>query len=140
MKVERKVSNSMVKTPATPIQDNKALAKEWYDKGLAEETDMNKKINMSKAIQLDPNYAQPYYTRGWAKGQLGNYSEAIADYDKAIQLDPTLNDAYHNRGAPEAAQLGKYIESIADYDKAIQLDPKYAKAYNNRGVSKKRIR
>ncbi len=71
MKVERKVSNSTVGTPATPKQDNKALAKEWFDKGLEEKTDMNKKIEFyTKAIQLEsiPNYGQSILTnRGLSK-------------------------------------------------------------------------
>ncbi|MBK6996250.1 MAG: tetratricopeptide repeat protein [Lewinellaceae bacterium] len=139
MKVERKVSNSMVKTPTTPKQDNKALAKEWYDKGVAEETDMNKKIEYyTKAIQLDPTYSSAYNNRGNSKYNLDKYVEAIADYDKTIQLDPNYAIAYNNRGASKK-ELGKYAESILDYDKAIQSDPNYTNAYNNRGVSKKEL-
>jgi len=133
MKVERKVSNTAVLPPTIPKQDNKALAKEWFDKGLAEKTDMNKQIEFyTKAIQLDPNYKDAYNNRGIAKYNLGKYTEAITDYDKAIQLDPNYKAAYNNRGISKN-NLGKHTEAITDYDKAIQLDPNYKDAYNNRG-------
>jgi len=133
MKVERKVSNTAVLPPTIPKQDNKALAKEWFDKGLAEKTDMNKQIEFyTKAIQLDPDYKDAYNNRGIAKYNLGKYTEAITDYDKAIQLDPNFKEAYNNRGISKN-NLGKHTEAITDYDKAIQLDPNYKAAYNNRG-------
>ena len=135
MKVERKVSNTAVLPPTTPKQDNKALAKEWYDKGLSEKTDMNKQIEFyTKAIQLDPNYKDAYNNRGISKKNLGRYTEAITDYDKAIQLDPNYKDAYNNRGVSKY-NLSKYTEAITDYDKAIQLDPNYAKAIASKGCS-----
>ncbi|MFN0174233.1 MAG: tetratricopeptide repeat protein [Saprospiraceae bacterium] len=139
MKVERKVSNTILKTPVTTKQDNKELAKEWFEKGVAEKTDMNKKIEFyTKAIQLDLNYAFAYNNRGLAKSGIGKNTEAIADYDKAIQLDPNYARAYYNRGLAKN-ELSKYSEAIADYDKAIQLDPNYTKAYNNRGNAKHEI-
>ena len=135
MKVERKVSNTAVLPPTTPKQDNKALAKEWYDKGLAEKTDMNKQIEFyTKAIQLDPNYKAAYNNRGNVKYNLGKHTEAITDYDKAIQLDPNYKNAYNNRGNAKHG-LSRYTEAITDYDKAIQLDPNFAKAIANKGCS-----
>jgi len=139
MKVERKVSNTAVLPPTTPKQDNKALAKEWFDKGFAEKTDMNKKIEFyTNAIQLDPNDKDAYNNRGIVKDDLGKYTEAITDYGKAIQLDPNYKNAYNNRGNSKK-NLGKYTEAITDYDKAIQLDPNFKEAYNNRGISKNNL-
>ena len=47
---------------------------------------------------LDPNYADAYYGRGLAYGNLGELRRAIEDYDTAIRLDPNNADAYFNRG------------------------------------------
>ena len=52
-----------------------------------------------KAIELDPNYAQPTQPR-LAKAEIKQYTEAIADYDKALELDPNL----HQPTRTEASQ------------------------------------
>ena len=55
--------------------------KEEYDKAIAE---------FSRAIELDPNYAEAYYKRGVAYLRKDKYDEAIADLTKAIELDPRI--------------------------------------------------
>jgi len=90
-------------------------------------------VDYSKAIELDPKYADAYYNRGIAYKRKGNLDQAIADYSKAIELDPKLATAYNNRGIAYRAK-GNLDQAIADYTKAIELDPKNATAYNNRGI------
>ncbi len=43
-----------------------------------------------KAIQLDPDYADPYYNRGAAYYVLDQDGKAEADYAKACRLDTRL--------------------------------------------------
>ena len=43
--------------------------------------------DFDKAVQLDPDYASAYYSRGVAYGYLGEYSKADADNAKACSLD-----------------------------------------------------
>ena len=52
----------------------------------------------TKAIELNPDYADAYYNRGNAKRSLKDYYVAIADYTKAIELNPDYADAYYNWG------------------------------------------
>jgi tetratricopeptide (TPR) repeat protein len=40
-----------------------------------------------KAIQLDPELAEPYNNRGIAKLNLKVYEEAIADFTKSIEIN-----------------------------------------------------
>ena len=40
-----------------------------------------------------------YNNHGTAKGQLGHYAAAIADYDMAIHLNPDFAEVYDGRGA-----------------------------------------
>ena len=48
--------------------------------------------------QVDRDAAVTYFDQGYAKGELGQYAEAIADYDQALRLDPTYVQAYRSRG------------------------------------------
>ena len=44
----------------------------------------------SRAIELNPDYANAYYNRGIAKSKLGDHDGAEADRNRAAELDPTL--------------------------------------------------
>jgi len=44
----------------------------------------------SKAIQRNPKYARAYLRRGDIKKEMGNSSDAVADFKKAHELDPEL--------------------------------------------------
>ena len=92
----------------------------------------------TKAIEIDPNYANAYVDRGVAKDDLEDYYGAIADYTKVIEIDPNEAKAYYNRGNSKG-NLEDYKGAIADYTKAIEIDPNYAAAYNNRGYAKRKL-
>ena len=49
----------------------------------------------SKSI---PKYADAYNNRGVAYAKLGDYRQAISDYDRAIEINPEYAEAYYNRG------------------------------------------
>ena len=119
----------------------KERAKEYVQKGklyynLAKYKDAS--IYFSKAIELNPNYADTYFYRAISEDDLGKYQEAIKDYNKVIKLNPNYTIAYINRGSSKD-KLGKYKEAIKDYDIAINLNPNNAFAYNNRGNSKDKL-
>jgi hypothetical protein len=75
-----------------------------------------------------------YYNRGRAYQGLGNYRQAIEDYDRAIEIKPDYANAYYNRGHAYQG-LGNYRQAIEDYGRAIEIKPDYAEVYNNRGVA-----
>ncbi|GAH96835.1 unnamed protein product, partial [marine sediment metagenome] len=54
--------------------------------------------DFAKAIQLNPKYANAYYNRGIAYGELRQHTKAVSDYTRAIELDPKYTEAYYNRG------------------------------------------
>jgi tetratricopeptide (TPR) repeat protein len=86
----------------------------------------------SKAIELNPQYADAYSNRGNAYYDKRNYDQAIEDYSKAIELNPQYAIAYYNRGNAYYNKRN-YDQAIEDYSKAIELNPQYADAYSNRG-------
>ena len=87
-----------------------------------------------RAINLDPQNADAYSSRGVAYRELKEYQRAIADYDRAIALNQQDANTYYNRGNAYR-ELKEYRKAIADYDRAIALNPQYANAYNNRGYA-----
>jgi tetratricopeptide (TPR) repeat protein len=86
------------------------------------------------AIQITENNYTAYNMRGFFYDDLGNYRQAISNYDKSIEISPNYADAYNNRGIAYAS-LGNYKQVIDDFDRAIKINPHKAEAYYNRGVA-----
>lgn len=125
--------------PIAEADRKKKEAQQWYAKGESEysNSDYASAVdNYTKAIGLDPNYAEAYHGRGMAYDDMRKYKEAIADYDKATQLNPQHTEAYNNRGLSKY-KSGDLAGAVADLDRAIKLNPSYAIAYFNRGAVKK---
>jgi tetratricopeptide (TPR) repeat protein len=59
---------------------------------------------------------------------MGEYEQAITNFDQAIELDPVLTRAYLHRGYAYD-QLGSYNEARADFEKAQTLDPEGTQTY-----------
>jgi tetratricopeptide (TPR) repeat protein len=115
-------------------------ATDWFKKAVAL-WNGKKYINSKKAIEyldnaikLNPDYADAYYSRGFAYYDLGQYDPAIRDYNKAIRLQPKDAIAYNNRGKAYA-KLSQYKQAINDFNEAIHLQPADVNAYNNRGFA-----
>ena len=88
------------------------------------------------ALEVTDNNYLAYSNRGSTYLAIGNYKQAIADYDRAIEskMNPLFARDYSNRGAAYAA-LGNQKQAIIDYDRAIESNPKYALTYYNRGTA-----
>ena len=52
----------------------------------------------TKAIDLNPDFALTYASRGAALMKMHRIEESIADFDHAIELDPDYPKTYHLRG------------------------------------------
>ena len=66
---------------------------------------------------------------------MGQYQDAIVDFEQVIQLQPDNADAYYNRGLAKEV-LGQYQSALADFAMALRMQPDYALAYYNRGSTK----
>jgi tetratricopeptide (TPR) repeat protein/V8-like Glu-specific endopeptidase len=82
-----------------------------------------------KTLSFDPSKIdnnsfkqQSYTARGQAYDTLGQYPQAIADFDLALTLDPKHVLTYLARGQTKN-HAGKYPEAIADFELALKLDP-----------------
>jgi tetratricopeptide (TPR) repeat protein len=82
---------------------------------------------INKAIQLNPNLALAYVTRGVGNSYLpasmgGGVDLALKDFDKAISLDPKLADAYLWKGVTlrKANRVGEARQAL---QQAAKLAP-----------------
>ena len=75
-----------------------------------------------KYISINPEYYNSWYFRGSCKYALGQYEEAIKDFDKTLKLvDPEDYDSLHLRGICEF-RLGRYeYAACEDWKKAAEL-------------------
>ena len=85
---------------------------------------------LSKAIELNPQYAEAYFFRALIFGREKDYDNAIADFEKFVELDPDPIQMQRRRSqliyAARGADFGlkkDYDKAIADIERAIELDP-----------------
>jgi tetratricopeptide (TPR) repeat protein len=102
-----------------------ARSKGQYDRAIAD---------FNKAIEISPNEAMGFYSRGLAYSGKGQYDKAIADFNKAIEISPKQAMFYNDRGVAYYHK-GHHDKAVADCTKALDIDPRYADAYNNRGTA-----
>jgi tetratricopeptide (TPR) repeat protein len=93
----------------------------------------------SDVIEKNPSVTVAFYNRGVAKYNLGDYQEAIDDYDKAVELNPYYAEAYNNRGESKE-KLMDYQGAVKDFDKAIGADSDFVDAYLNRARLKAQLK
>jgi Flp pilus assembly protein TadD len=70
--------------------------------------------------------------RGNAYVALGQYQQAVEDYNAAIRLDPNFAKAYVNRGVV-LTRAHEYQKALHDFNTALDLDLKDSSVYFNRG-------
>jgi tetratricopeptide (TPR) repeat protein len=81
------------------------------------------------------NRAGTYVNRGVMRVMLGQFKEAMADYDTGLALEPDLGDGHVDRGAV-LISLKRYDEAIAEINKGIDLGQTYEHVgYYDRGVA-----
>lgn len=73
----------------------------------------------TRAIEIEPKYAEAYVKRGLAYYRLGQYKAAIADYTQTLDLKRYHADAYASRGDAYRA-LGEMQHAIADYSASLK--------------------
>jgi tetratricopeptide (TPR) repeat protein len=77
--------------PLATVLDERTVAVLYRARGTAffEANEPQRAIaDFSKAINLNPDYANAYFDRGMAQERLGATSTAIIDYRAAIHIDP----------------------------------------------------
>ena len=78
--------------------------------------------DFSRAIEINPKYAEAYFERGFAHYKNEDYKEAIADFTTAIGLNPNDDDYYYWRTVA-IEEWDDYQGMIAKWDEIKELNP-----------------
>ena len=112
-------------------EQQKLIASGWdlFEEGKYEEA--LKKFN--KAVELNPNYSEPYKGLGTSYRWLKNYDKAVYNLNKAININPDDDGTYVVLGF-SLQQLGKFEEAIKQLNKAIEINPNNDRAHRILGA------
>ena len=91
-------------------------------------------IEEKGAAADNPINLLPYYNRGSAYFDAGDYEKSIEDFTKVLFLNPGYKDAYVNRGSAYGI-LGRYGLALNDFNKALAIDPTDVAARKNRAMA-----
>src|SRR6476620_8266479 len=125
----------LVNVTASQSQTNRRLAMDYLHRGTKEleAGNLDRALtHFNHAIELDQNYAAPYFSRGLVRKRQADHAGAIIDFTRSIELSP-MAEAYLDLGATRKDQ-GDRDGAIADYNKAIEINPGYGDAFYNRAI------
>ncbi len=78
--------------------------------------------DIDKSIQLFPDFAFYYLTKGQVERDAKRYPAALGDFSKAIELQPENGHNYYRRGSTHR-EAKDYPAALADFSKAIEFKP-----------------
>ena len=90
--------------------------------------------NYTKALKINPNYAEVYFNLGVAFKDKGHINKAIENYKKALIINPSYTDVHFNLGN-SLKNINELNEAIYHYKKALELNPKHLNASINLGAA-----
>jgi protein O-mannosyl-transferase len=115
------------------VTHNNCLAHNELGKALEQQGDFDKAIfHYSKALKINPKYAEAHKNLGYILACQKHYKEAIDHYTEAIRIKPSYAEVYNNMGTVFLFQ-GNEKEAIYHYYKALRINPNYAGVYYNLG-------
>lgn len=89
-------------------------------------------VQLRKALQLKPDYADAWAELGNLLYDRGDTQGAEEAYQQALKYSPSLEGVHYNLGNL-AQGRGEWAAAIAHYQDALRCNPDYAEARNNMG-------
>ncbi len=77
----------------------------------------------SRAIDLNPQMFQAYFSRGLLHLKAGDATAALADFEQTVSMVPGFAQGFLQRGLARE-QLGNAKEAREDFDRAARMDPR----------------
>ena len=122
------VKKSLAKNP----MDLKLLFQRGYILYQLEKYETAKDV-FSKAIEVEPNFAEGFNARSIVNHALGKFSDAIYDCEHALSINPKYKEALLNLARAQQ-ELHQHDEALNNYTKAIDLDQKYFNGFLGRAL------
>ena len=118
---EEIVKNIVSHTPVASAIDNKRTGKEY----LGGPDNDQAIVYCTKSLELDPQDADTYNTRGVAFYEAHDYDRAILDFTRAIEINPQWARLYAHRGDSYMG-IKDCERAIEDYYQCLRINQKYA--------------
>ncbi len=77
---------------------------------------------IDKAIQLQPNFYQAWYLRGFTQIANEEHQQALNSFNKSVQIEPKFSAAWRLRGLM-LSSLERFSDALESFDQAAKLDP-----------------
>ncbi|MDR3577965.1 MAG: tetratricopeptide repeat protein [Anaerolineaceae bacterium] len=77
-------------------------------------------LSKSRALELAPENAEYFFSRGKSYEDFGQHIKAIDDFNKAIELNSMVGMYYIHRGSA-LKEVNRLEESISDFRRALEL-------------------
>ena len=84
----------------------------------------------TRALSINPDYAEAHSNLGMALQKQGKLDDAIQSYQRALNINPDYAEAHKNLGVALQDQ-GKLDDAIQSYRRALSINPDYALAHRN---------
>jgi tetratricopeptide (TPR) repeat protein len=91
--------------------------------------------DLSRALEIEDQDAEIWFTRGVVNERLQNLKEAFSDYTAAITIKENHFKSWINR-ANVLLKMKRYKDAVDDYTVALIYQPEYGAAYYNRAIAK----
>ncbi|HEY9835687.1 MAG TPA: tetratricopeptide repeat protein, partial [Vampirovibrionales bacterium] len=78
--------------------------------------------DLTRAIELDPKFADAYTARGIARHRSEDYVGAVEDFTEVLEIQPENSQVYGLR-ALDYLYLQEYQAAIADFNRVIEENP-----------------
>jgi len=116
---------------ALKINPGNSLAK--FNLSLLDQNDISLSINkLNQLIRENPNLPFAYSNRAYHYFSIGNYNQAISDYDSAIKLDQNNHIYYLEKGMC-FEKMNDTQAALKNYTLASHLKPDDSKVWYNMG-------
>lgn len=92
----------------------------------------NDEMLWSDNVAKNPNAWLPHYNLGNDLLSVGNFEEAIVQFQETVRLKPDNAKVHSNLGIA-LAEVDRGPEAIEQFEEALQIDPNYFEAHGNLG-------
>jgi tetratricopeptide (TPR) repeat protein len=107
---------------ALQLDNTNTLALAYYAEILVDEQKwVQAQQNIQEAVKREPDSMDVRRINGYMLESIGNYGQAISEYQEAIRIDPNLTFIYLRIGA-NYRKLQQYDKALEYFDKAATID------------------